>query len=200
MKKRWATTTREQKHWRQGKTLVAGVDEAGRGALAGPIVAAAVILPMNYHLHVADSKILSPITRERLFVEITKTAYAWSIASVEADEIDRVGINPANEAVVRLAVARLPLTPDHIFADAVRLRQTPERWESVVDGDARISVVAAASIIAKVARDAIMRSHHPRLPHWHFATHKGYGTERHFASIKKHGLSPIHRRTFVSPR
>lgn len=200
MSPRWATTTAERRHWRQGKTLIAGVDEAGRGALAGPIVAAAVIMPVGYKLQVADSKLLSAVARERLFVTITHAAYAWSVALVEAEQIDADGIDRANEQVVQAAIKQLPLTPDHVFADAVRMKTTPARWESVIDGDATIGVVAAASIIAKAGRDAIMRGHHQRLPQWQFDTHKGYGTAHHFQLLQKHGLSPIHRRSFMSHR
>lgn len=198
MKRMWASQAHEQRHWRAGKTTVAGVDEAGRGALAGPIVAAAVVMPMRYRLRVADSKTLSPKQRERLFVTITANAIAWHVALVEANMIDSDGIDAANELSVRNAVAGLGFAPDYIYADKVRLTMVPDRWETVVDGDRIISAVAAASILAKVARDSIMLAHHQQLPRWGFNQHKGYGTTLHFENIKQHGLSPIHRRTFVS--
>jgi ribonuclease HII len=182
---------------RRGCARVAGVDEAGRGALAGPVVAAAVILPRDWsHPEIADSKKLSPATRARLFGCIVDHALAWSWARVEPDEIDRINILQASLAAMRCALDGLAVSPEYAlidgpFAVPAALPQTP-----IPRGDARSQVIAAASIVAKVTRDALMRQYHDVYPRYHFARNKGYGTREHLHALAACGCCPIHRKTF----
>ncbi len=180
-----------------GLRLVAGADEAGRGSWAGPIVAAAVILPIGFEpKKVRDSKTLSPKQREQMFVHITRQAVAWAVGVVSSEDIDAHGISPANKRAIVTALEKLHLQPDAVLIDAVKLEYAGKPVKAVIDGDAKILSIAAASIVAKVVRDTLMLGEHRLYPQYNFLAHKGYGTKEHETAIKKHGLSPIHRRSF----
>jgi len=189
----------EKALFRKGYKLVAGVDEVGRGPLAGPIFAAAVILPLGCFIEgLNDSKKLSPQKRERLFHEIKEVAIDIGVASIGHSMIDRIGIGPANLLVMKRAVERLRIIPDFVLLDGKRYRidsAVPQR--AIISGDAKCPSIAAASIVAKVTRDRLMISYHRRFPLYGFAQHKGYGTRRHFQMLEKYGLCAIHRRSFL---
>jgi ribonuclease HII len=177
---------------------IAGVDEAGRGPLAGPVVSAAVILPAHCAITgLNDSKKLSPARREALFAEIQRTALAVGVGRVEADEIDHLNILQASLLSMRLAVAQLDPRADYLLIDGkFTLADTPTPQEALIKGDARSASIAAASIVAKVSRDRLMQRYHDTYPHFGFDRHKGYPTKAHKAAIAKHGPCPIHRRSF----
>lgn len=180
---------------------IAGVDEAGRGPLAGPVVAAAVILPSNCRLPgLNDSKQLSAAQREALYAVIQRCAVAIGVGIVEAGEIDRINIRQASFAAMRLALADLLLTPLHILVDGFEIPGHPLPQTRVIKGDALSAHIAAASIIAKVTRDAIMTFWHRAFPEYGFIDHKGYGTERHIDILRRHGPCPIHRQSFAPLR
>lgn len=180
---------------------VAGVDEAGRGSLAGPVVAAAVILPADAVIPgLTDSKLLRPAVRERLAEAIRGASVSWSVAAVEAAEIDATDILRATLAAMVRAVEDLVPAPELVLVDGnvtPRLRM-PAR--AVVQGDRRVAAISAASILAKVTRDRLMEEWGRRFPDYGFAQHKGYGTAEHRARIARYGPSPIHRRTFAGVR
>ncbi|MBI3993115.1 MAG: ribonuclease HII [Candidatus Lambdaproteobacteria bacterium] len=184
--------------WTRGVQHIAGVDEAGRGPLAGPVVAAAVILPPHLPpgLVLDDSKRLSAQQRERLFAALRRVALAWRAVAVSAAEIDRVNILQATLLAMTLAVSCLRPRAQFALIDGNRLPRLDIPAEAVVRGDQRCNSVAAASIVAKVARDRIMTAYGARYPQWGFERHKGYGTEAHRAALQRVGPSPIHRRTF----
>jgi ribonuclease HII len=184
---------------RSGRQCIAGIDEAGRGPLAGPVVAAAVILPEKFrHKELNDSKKLSARTRERLYVEITThPAVVWAMAVVESDEIDRINILQATHQAMRRAVAALTTPPDHVLIDGRPVRPFPVPQTALVGGDGLSFSIAAASVVAKVTRDRLMVEWDARHPGYDFAVHKGYGTELHLAKLRAHGPCPIHRRTFL---
>jgi ribonuclease HII len=185
--------------WRTGLTRVAGVDEAGRGPLAGPVVAAAVVIAPNRRLRgVADSKLLPPDRREELFVLIQERAVAVGVGIVDHLTIDRVNILEATRLAMQQALAVLAVAPELVITDFVALRGCPCPQRNLVDGDARCASVAAASIVAKVTRDRLMRELDSEYPAYGFARHKGYATAEHIAAIDRHGLCPQHRRSFVS--
>jgi ribonuclease HII len=187
----------ENKLHRQGYRLVAGTDEAGRGAWAGPLVAAAVVLPLRYSLRgLNDSKKLNEKQREALYEKIVIQSVCWSITIIEVGEIDSKGIGPMNIAALKRSVERLSKKPHYVLVDAFNFvfGSTPVR--GIIRGDAKVTAIAAASIVAKVTRDRIMRQHHRRYPQYLFHRHKGYGTKEHFRRIKKYGLTPLHRRSF----
>jgi ribonuclease HII len=189
----------EKKLWGSGFSLIAGVDEAGRGALAGPVVAAAVILPKGArNFGLKDSKKLSPARREALFEEIKKAAVSIGIGIVEAEEIDRVNILRATLKAMDMAVSLLKPPPDYILVDGNQTIKSDIPQEAIVKGDDRSISIAAASIMAKVTRDRIMTSLHERYPGYNFHIHKGYGTKGHRDAIKRCGLSPVHRKSFTS--
>ena len=191
------TQAEERALWALGHQYVAGVDEVGRGSWAGPIVAGAVILPPDFDPKVVrDSKTLSPKQREKMFVYITRGAVAWAAGVVSAEEIDREGISAANTKAMILALERLPVTPDAVLVDAVRLRFREKPVKAVIRGDATILAIAAGSIVAKVVRDTLMQGEHRLYPAYGLAGHKGYGTKDHEAALRTHGLTPIHRRSF----
>ena len=182
----------------RGWRVIAGIDEAGRGPLAGPVVAAAVILPRAFrHASLNDSKQLTERARESLFEEITSHAeIRWSHAIVENAEIDRINILRATHEAMRHAVALLKPPPEHVLIDGLPVRPFPIAQTALVGGDGLSFSIAAASIIAKVTRDRLMIEMHARYPEYNFARHKGYGTPQHLAALKQHGPCPIHRRSF----
>ena len=178
--------------------LVAGVDEAGRGPLAGPVVAAAVILDDQRPIAgLADSKKLSPARREALFDEIRAYALCFSIAEASVEEIDRLNILQATLLAMRRAVQGLRLKPVMVLVDGNRLPVLDVPAEAIVKGDARVQAISAASILAKVHRDRWCAQLHERYPQYGFAGHKGYGTAAHMAALRTHGACPEHRRTFA---
>ena len=188
----------EKRLARQGLKLVAGVDEAGRGPLAGPLVAAAVILPANYDLPgLNDSKQLTARRREILFDQINKIALGVGIATVSHTVIDRINVGQANYLAMEKAIAALKIQPEYLLVDGERYRlkvNIPMR--GINGGDAISPSIAAASIIAKVTRDRLMGKYHAKYPQYNFLRHKGYGTREHLALIAVHGICPIHRRSF----
>jgi ribonuclease HII len=189
----------EAQAWRTGLTRVAGVDEAGRGPLAGPVVAAAVVIAPDRRVRgVADSKVLPPERREELFALIQERAVGIGIGIVDHLTIDRINILEATRLAMGQALAALALVPELIITDFVSLRACPCPQRNLVDGDARCASVAAASIIAKVTRDRLMRELDVEFPLYGFAKHKGYATAEHLAAINRHGLCSLHRRSFVS--
>jgi len=181
---------------------VAGVDEAGRGPLAGPVVAAAVILPDGFrHASLNDSKQVRERARESLYAEITGNGEVrWALSIVESDEIDTLNILCATHEAMRRAVTKLDPLPQHALIDGLPVRPFPIPQTALVGGDALSFSIAAASIIAKVTRDRLMVEHDARFPGYDFARHKGYGTPQHLAALKKNGPCPIHRRSFLPVR
>ena len=177
--------------------LVAGVDEAGRGPLAGPVVAAAVIFPAGFtHPRIDDSKRLDARRREDLVPVITGAAVCWAVAESSEDEIDAVNILQATLLAMVRAVGSLQRAPEYVLVDGSVLPCLSVPGEAVVGGDRRVACIAAASILAKVHRDRLMRAHHERWPAYGFDRHKGYGTAAHLAALAEHGPCPIHRRSF----
>ncbi|MBS0505796.1 MAG: ribonuclease HII [Proteobacteria bacterium] len=178
--------------------LVAGVDEAGRGPLAGPVVAAAVILDeLQPIAGLADSKVLTAARRERLFDEIRAKALCCSIAEASVEEIDQLNILQATLMAMRRAVQGLRLKPRLALVDGNRLPQLDMPAEAIVKGDAKVAAIAAASILAKVTRDRWCAELHVQYPQYGFAGHKGYGTAEHLAALQAHGACPQHRRSFA---
>ncbi len=178
--------------------LVAGVDEAGRGPLAGPVVAAAVILDDSRRIPgLADSKVLTALQRERLYDQIREKALCCSIAEASVEEIDQLNILQATMLAMRRAVEGLRLKPVKVLVDGNRLPTLDVLAEAVVGGDARVKAISAASILAKVHRDRLCESLHEEFPHYGFAGHKGYGTPAHLAALKLHGACRHHRRCFA---
>lgn len=181
--------------------LLAGVDEVGRGPLAGPVVAAAVILDdLRPVKGLRDSKTLGPATRERLDAEIRAKALCVSLAEASVEEIDRLNILQATLLAMQRAVEGLRLTPAHVLVDGNRLPRLKVPAEAVVKGDARVAAIAAASIVAKVHRDALLDGLHERHPAYGFAGHKGYPTPEHLAALRAHGACAAHRRSFAPVR
>lgn len=186
----------ERRIWKMGKTS-AGVDEAGRGPLAGPVVAAAVILPEGCGIDgLDDSKKLSPQKRETLFHLIKSTAIATGVGIVEPEEIDRINILRATLLAMEIAVKNLNPQPDYLLIDGNVRTSLLIPQETVIKGDSRCCSIAAASITAKVIRDSIMDDYHKIHPEYNFKRHKGYPTQEHLESLKKFGPCPIHRKTF----
>ena len=182
---------------RWGFARIAGVDEVGRGCLAGPVMAGAVVLDPDHHIAgLRDSKILSAAQRERLCREIMRHALGWSVAAVEPAEIDRINIHRASLQAMRQAVLTLVPLPDLVLVDAFRIPDLPMAQRGVVHGDARCSAIAAASIVAKVLRDRLMADLHQTDPRYGFDRHKGYATPDHLRAVARHGYSAAHRRSF----
>ena len=178
--------------------LIAGVDEAGRGPLAGPVVAAAVILDDTQPIAgLADSKALTALRRERLFDEIRAKALCCSIAQASVEEIDRLNILQATMLAMRRAVEGLRLKPVKVLVDGNRLPKLDVLSEAIVGGDARVASISAASILAKVHRDRLCAQWHEQFPQYGFAGHKGYGTPEHLQALKDHGACVHHRRSFA---
>jgi ribonuclease HII len=177
--------------------LIAGVDEAGRGPLAGPVVAAAVILPKNFfHSEIDDCKKIPPIKRERLHEIIKSTAIAYAFGIVDADVIDRINILQATKSAMHIAITNLNPPPEYVLIDALKLDVLPYKQFALIKGDTLSISIAAASILAKVHRDAIMCDYHKSYPQYEFNKHKGYPTKLHRACLRKYGSSPIHRKSF----
>jgi len=191
----------ERSLWSRGLTHVAGVDEVGVGPLAGPVLAAAVIVPEGIKLRgVDDSKKLTPARREDLAAKIRACALAVGIGIVEVDEIDRLNIYRAALEAMRRAVTALPRVPDHVVVDARCIPGISVPQTALIGGDSRCYSVAAASIVAKVARDHLMREIDGRYPQYGFCENMGYGTPQHLAAIERYGPSPVHRRSFAPVR
>ena len=187
----------ERRLRRQGLGRIAGVDEAGRGPLAGPVVAAAVMFPAGFvDSRIHDSKRLDARRREDLVPVITGAAVSWAVAESSEAEIDALNILQATLCAMERAVAALPTSPDYVLVDGSIMPGIPVPGEAVIGGDGRIACIAAASILAKVHRDRLMQAHHERWPVYGFNGNKGYGTAAHLAALAKHGPCPIHRRSF----
>jgi ribonuclease HII len=187
--------------WRVGIKHVAGVDEVGMGPLAGPVVAAAVVFPPGFKLDgICDSKVLRAAVREQLDVEIRRRAVSVGLAVVEPDEIDRVNIYQAGLCALRRAVEALEVVPGFVLVDGREIPGLPMPQSAYPKGDSFVCSVAAASIVAKVHRDAIMRELDGQYTGYGFARHMGYSTRAHFAAIREFGPSPIHRRSFAPVR
>lgn len=184
-----------------GIKWLAGVDEVGRGPLAGDVVTAAVILPANHGIEgLADSKVLSSRQRENLYLDIVGRALCWSVARATVEEIDRFNILQATLMAMRRAVMGLSQQPDFVAVDGNRLPQWEYRGEAVVKGDGRVEVISAASILAKVVRDAEMKAFDVTYPGFGFAANKGYGTPQHLEALARKGPTAIHRRSFAPVR
>jgi ribonuclease HII len=181
-----------------GISRIAGIDEAGRGALAGPVVAAAVILPEKFrHRKLNDSKQLAPELREEIYRQLIDNAeILWAVGIVDSLEIDEMNILRATHKAMRAAIATLTALPDHALIDGLPVFPFPLPQTAIIDGDCFSLSIAAASVIAKVTRDAIMREFCARFPEYCFSQHKGYGTELHLTKLHEFGPCPIHRRSF----
>ena len=185
----------------QGFRLIAGVDEAGRGALAGPLVAAAVILPDGFDLEgINDSKVLTANQREVAFDRIVADAVAWSVHRCMPTRIDRRGLQRTNLSLLRRCVTGLSVPPDYVLSDGFPVRRLPVPNLSIKKGDAVTASVAAASIVAKVTRDRMMDRYHRRFPGYGFDHNRGYGTNEHRDAIRRLGPTPIHRYSFKGLR
>ncbi len=183
----------------QGHRLVAGLDEVGRGPLAGPVCAAAVILPNDFHHDVLnDSKKLSERQREKIYEELTGSEQIqWKCVFVEVEEIDRINILQASREAMRRALLGLKKKPHAALIDGLPVPDFPVPQRSIIKGDSISFSIAAASVIAKVTRDRLMHKLHEQYPHYGFAKHKGYGTPTHLKALREHGPCPIHRRSFA---
>jgi ribonuclease HII len=181
-----------------GFTSIAGIDEAGRGALAGPVVAAAVVLPEKFkHKRLNDSKQLLPERREAVYSDLVgNAAIVWAVGIVDSIEIDQINILRATHKAMHAALAGLVAPPDHALIDGMPVHPFPLPQTAVVDGDCYSLSIAAASVIAKVTRDRMMREFCASFPEYCFSQHKGYATELHVAKLHAHGPCPIHRRSF----
>jgi ribonuclease HII len=178
---------------------ICGIDEAGRGPLAGPVAAGAVILPKDCEiLYLNDSKKLSESRREEIFVEIREKAVSWAVAYASPQRIDEINILQATYEAMRSAISQLNPQPDLLLNDAVTIPQVAIRQIPIIKGDAKSVSIAAASILAKVSRDHIMYEYDKEYPEYGFAKHKGYGTAEHIAALKKYGPTPIHRKSFIT--
>lgn len=190
--------TFEEKAIAAGHKWVAGVDEAGRGPLAGPVTAAAVILPHDFLLPgLNDSKQLKEEERNRFYQVITEKAISYHVSVISNETIDQVNILEATKLAMQQAIAGLSPVPDHVLIDAVPLLEVPFSSEVIIKGDTRSVSIAAASILAKVTRDRIMQHMHKEYPVYDFQTNKGYGTKKHMEGLARHGVSPYHRISFA---
>ncbi|NLZ52671.1 MAG: ribonuclease HII [Thermoanaerobacteraceae bacterium] len=187
----------ERKLKQRGYTLVAGVDEAGRGPLAGPVVAAAVILALDTQIiDLKDSKKISEKKREKVYEDIKSSAISLSYDVVDVQYIDNYNILNATMTAMKNAVNKLSVKPEYILVDALKIPDMDIPQEAIVHGDSICACIAAASVVAKVERDRIMREYDLIYPEYQFIKNKGYGTKEHINSIKKYGFSPIHRKSF----
>ena len=182
---------------RLGFNLVAGVDEVGRGCLAGPVVAAAVVLdPERYIPRICDSKTVTAIERTRLYDQITRGSIAWGVAAADPQEIDTINIHQASLRAMQRAILKLVPLPDFVLVDAFRVPDLMMAQRAIVHGDARCTGIAAASIVAKVTRDRMMLELHAQDPRYGFDRHKGYATADHLEAVARFGYSEVHRRSF----
>ncbi|MBO5413749.1 MAG: ribonuclease HII [Clostridia bacterium] len=189
----------ENKLHETGVNYIAGIDEAGRGPLAGPVVVGVVIMkPDSFIEGINDSKKISETKREKLYEQITEEALAWSVGIVTEKEIDEINILNATKKALTQALENLEIKPDRILVDALEHIDTKGvPYTSIIKGDAKVYSISAASIVAKVTRDRIMREYDEVYPEYGFAKHKGYGTAAHIAAIKEHGPCALHRKTFI---
>jgi ribonuclease HII len=195
-----AMRTLENSLRRVGFVYVAGVDEVGRGCLAGPVVAAAVVLHPDRHIQgICDSKAVPPAEREELYERIVGAAVSWGVAEADPAEIDRINIHQASLRAMQRAVLALVPLPDIVLVDAFRVPDLPMAQRGVLHGDRRCSAIAAASIVAKVTRDRQMLELHGRDPRYGFDRHKGYATADHLDAVARFGYSEVHRRSFRPP-
>ena len=195
-----AMRTLENSLRRVGFMYVGGCDEVGRGCLAGPVVAAAVVLHPDRHIPgVCDSKLVPAAERDRLYDRIVGSALAWSVAAADPSEIDRINIHQASLRAMQRAVLALVPLPDIVLVDAFRIPDLPMAQRGVLHGDRRCSAIAAASIVAKVTRDRQMLDLHGRDPRYGFDRHKGYATAEHLEAVARFGYSEVHRRSFRPP-
>ena len=177
--------------------IIVGVDEAGRGPIAGPVVAGAVVLPEGFsHPEITDSKKLSEKKREEFYDIIVREALSWAVGIVSPKEIDEINILRATHKAMRLAIEQLSLKPDFALVDGLPVKGLPCEHEAIVKGDALVPAISCASVIAKVTRDRMMAEEDEKYPLYGFKKHKGYGTKEHIEAIRKYGVCPIHRVTF----
>ncbi|MBI2019911.1 ribonuclease HII [Candidatus Daviesbacteria bacterium] len=189
----------EQKLWKQGYRLICGLDEVGRGSFAGPICVGAVVFPNDFQCieGLADSKLVRPRQRQKLAELIKTSAITWAVSEISVSIINKVGIGKATQMAFRKAVRSLNMRADFVLIDAFYVKHlNRKRQKAVKDGDKICASIAAASIIAKVYRDKLMKKLHKKYPHYGFSRHKGYGTKRHQEAIRKYGLSRLHRTSF----
>jgi len=197
LKRLRCTLRYEKKAWDSGAQLIAGVDEVGRGSLFGPVVAAAVILDRTYRIRgLRDSKLLPAERREVLAERIREHAIAWAIAAVDAARIDQINIYQASRVAMRDAVLQLAPAADYLLVDALRL-DCEHPQQPIIHGDALSASIAAASILAKVERDSMLRAWDPVYPIYGLASNKGYSTPHHLAALREHGPCPLHRQSFA---
>ena len=204
--KHWHRLSHESDLWQKGLTHVAGVDEAGCGPLAGPVVAAAVVFPCSWlqtglpskFRGLNDSKQLDAEQREKFFdIIVTHTEVRYAVATVDVEMIDRINIRQAAWRAMQLALDQIAPRPEHALVDGLRIKWLPYAHTALVDGDAKSYSIAAASVLAKVTRDRMMVEFDKQYPGYGFAEHKGYSTPRHYAAIEQHGPCRIHRRSFA---
>lgn len=188
----------ERGFWSRGVQIVAGVDEAGRGPLAGPVVAAAVVMPAECRIRGAnDSKLLTAEKREQLAVRIVARAVCYAVGAASCREIDRLNIRRATALAMQRAIQRLRVRPEHLLVDGLPVPELGLHWQTaVVDGDEKVHAIACASILAKVWRDRLMQRLAPRYPGYGWDRNKGYGTPEHLCALNQLGLTPHHRRSF----
>lgn len=193
------TLNLEKELWNKGFSCICGLDEVGRGCFAGPVAVGAVVFPRDVTLPdgVADSKLLTPKRRERLADQIKEAALAWSVVAVGVSYINKLGVGKATQMAFRKALRTLPVQADFVLIDAFFVKHlNRKKQQPVKDGDKICASISAASIIAKVYRDNLMKQLHLKYPQYGLAKHKGYGTREHQEAIKKYGLSRIHRKSF----
>jgi ribonuclease HII len=189
----------EEALYNEDYNYIAGVDEAGRGPLAGPVASAAVILPRGLYIEgLNDSKKVSVKRREELFDIIIDKAIAYNISLISNEVIDSINILNATKLSMKNSVEGLKIKPDFVLVDAVTIPAISQKQKGIIKGDAKSVSIAAASILAKVTRDRLMQEYHKKYPEYNFSAHKGYGTSEHVAAIKAHGICDIHRKSFLS--
>ena len=193
------TLQRERALWAEGRQFIAGLDEVGRGPIAGPVVAAAVVFPPGYRpiRGLRDSKLLSAIQRGKLVIEIRRRALAWAVGAASVREIERINIRCASALAMRRAIERLPVRPDYLLIDGLALPELGAPHEPLVQGDARCHSIAAASVLAKETRDRLMRMLSTRYPSFGWEDNKGYATADHLAALDRLGPTRHHRYGFV---
>jgi ribonuclease HII len=190
----------ETKAYKSGAEIIAGIDEAGRGPLAGPVVAAAAILPRGFRRHktLTDSKQLTEQQRDEIYAELTSMPeFYWAVGVSDVDVIDQYNILRATWRAMQLALDGLYLYPDHVLVDGLRVPLIGVKQTAIVKGDSKSYSIAAASVMAKVTRDRMMLKLHEQFPQYNFAQHKGYATPEHLAAIEQYGPSPAHRKSFA---